>query len=271
MMNAQSGKLLNLVSRGTGILADLTWPSGVVQEAKRWFVDRYNIDMSEAEHPIDTYKSVGELFTRKLKPGLRPLGTGVVHPCDGFLSKVQPIQNDVLVQAKSHSFSLQDMLVDQNALSTFQGGVSLTYYLCPTDYHRVHSPLDCEIESVTHVPGALWPVNNWAVDTVPGLFAINERVVFRGRSGNVPFALVMVGATNVGKITVSFDTEIKTNVRKKPFNYHAKTYLQPVTVNKGGELGIFNMGSTVILVFPVGVVNKMPSVGPVKLGVSLTM
>lgn len=271
MMNAQSGKFLNLLSRGTGVLADLTWPTSVVQEAKRWFVDRYKIDMTEAEHSIDSYKSLGELFTRKLKPGLRPIGNGVVHPCDGYLSKVQLVQSDTLVQAKSHVFSLQDMLVDQNALAVFNGGVSLTYYLCPTDYHRVHSPLDCEIESVTHVPGALWPVNQWAVDTVPGLFAVNERVVFRGRSGNVPFALVMVGATNVGKITVSFDTEIRTNVRKKPFNYHTKSYLQPVVVNKGGELGIFNMGSTVILVFPSGVVNTLPPTGPVKLGVSLTM
>src|SRR5690606_26308945 len=117
----------------------------------------------------------------------------------------------------------------------------------------------------------LWPVNSWSVKTISRLFAINERLVIYLRSEGQEIALVMVGATNVGKITATFDEEIITN-QTHFSTMREKAYSKPIPVVKGQELGVFNMGSTVIVIYPPGRIDRLPVVGPheVKMGQSLS-
>jgi phosphatidylserine decarboxylase len=258
----------NVISRVTGDLVAIERPKLFARQVRDWFIQRYDINMHEAELPLESYPSVAKLFTRKLKPGIRPIGEGLVHPCDGRLTCAELIESNSLVQAKGHHYRLNALLVDEKALNLYGGGAHLVYYLCPTDYHRVHAPVDGEVTEVVHVPGALWPVNEWSVQNIADLFSVNERVIFNIKTALGPVALVMVGATNVGKITVSFDPCVVGNQGdlREP---HRKTYDNPVKIKKGDELGVFNMGSTVVMIYPKNMLNVLPKLGATKLGQSL--
>lgn len=235
----------------TGKLVHIKLPLKLNSSAKSWFIERYKINMTEAEFDVESYPHIGAVFTRRLKAGLRPIKALFVHPADARLTAAQKVSSDILLQAKGKNYRLSKFLNIQNH-DIFNNGQVLTYYLCPTDYHRVHSPIHGEITSIDYLPGELWPVNNWSVNNISGLFAINERVVvwYKTPKGNV--AVVLVGATNVGKMTLSFDESVITNqsfFKPKPQEKH---YDPPIAIKAGDELGIFHMGSTVICVYPEG-------------------
>lgn len=255
----------NHLSRFVGKLVHCREPRWLVEKAKNWFVERYKINMDEAELPLAAYPSIGDLFIRRLKPGVRPIQGDLIHPCDAKLTVTGEVTGDQLIQTKGIHYSLNEFLCDSTAADVFKGGHYLTYYLCPTDYHRVHSPIAGEVVKTVHVPGRLWPVNPWSVENISQLFAINERVVFRLDTALGPVAVVMIGATNVGHISVSFNPKIRTNVvgLKAPVT---QNYNPPVKVNVGDELGIFHMGSSVVVVYPPDVLSQLPSPGAVKLG-----
>lgn len=236
----------NLLSYLVGILVEIKWPHYLNSPLKKWFVKRYQIDMSEATYALESYETIGQLFVRQLKTGKRPIGKGFVHPCDALLTQGGAILHDQLIQAKGKSYSLKKLLADHPQWEKFSGGHYLTYYLCPTDYHRVHSPVTGKIISCTHVPGRLWPVNPWSVENITDLFAVNERTITLIESTEGCIAYIMVGATNVGKMTMSFDSEIVTN-QSHFSKLRTKKYQPALPIDKGAELGVFNMGSTVIV------------------------
>lgn len=233
------------LSRLTRRLVEVRSPAAV-----RWFAGQFGIDLAEAEHPIDHYGSILELFTRRLKPGLRPLDpdpAALLCPVDGVLDAFGSVQDGLLLQAKGRSYTLAALLADEALAAQFEGGTFSTLYLSPKDYHRVHSPADVAVSSVTHVPGALWPVNQRAVREVDGLFAKNERLVMLLESERFGrMAYVMVGATNVGHMRLYFDEDVVTNVPRPRIG--RKEYTPPRPLARGAELGVFEMGSTVILI-----------------------
>ncbi len=98
----------------------------------------------------------------------------------------------------------------------------------------------------TYIPGALWPVNEAAVQHVDSLFAVNERIVItlEGAQGGV-MAIVPVGATMVGMTRLTFD-DLHTNARRRVVD--TRHYDPPVALDKGQQIGHFEFGSTVVLV-----------------------
>lgn len=248
------------------------WLAGIRSRlAVRGFAERFELDMSEAERPLSEYASVLELFTRRLKPGARPLDPDparMLSPADGRLLVNQRIEDGSLVQAKGHSYRLEALTGDDAALSTFRGGSMCTVYLSPRDYHRVHAPTAGEILGFSHLPGELWPVNAAAVQQVPGLFSTNERLITHlqtERFGRVD--VVMVGATNVGRIRVSYDVVHTNDGRRSPFVHR---YTKPLPCERGQELGVFELGSTVILLSERPLAFEDLDVGqPVRMGASL--
>lgn len=250
-----------LLSRFLGVVERLESPQWFVRLGKTWFVRRYKLNMSEAEKPIEEYPSLNALFTRKLKPGLRPIRAEVVQPCDAVISQCGPLKEDMLLQAKGWTYSASELVGED-----FKEGYFATYYLCPTDYHRVHFPLSGEVLKVSHVKGKLWPVNEWSVHHVKNLFCLNERVIFKMKTTMGVVYMVMVGATNVGQITTSLVPELHTNLCS---TRESKTYdfsSEPIKVRVGEEAGIFQMGSTVILLTES---NLKWQKGSVQLGQSL--
>lgn len=234
------------------------------------FATFYQINISEAEKPISEYKSIGDFFIRKLKLGTRPIGDQeVVHPADSVITQAGSLDEGTLIQAKGLNYSTSDFLVglpDQDYL----GGAFATYYLCPTDYHRVHSPIKGRIGRVIGVHGDLWPVNQWSTNNIPNLFAKNERVIIEILTSNGPLAFVMVGATNVGKMTLSFWPEFQTNIKDQK-EILIKDFKGNLSVEKGQELGTFHMGSTVVLCLSKNIgsetwLKKLPIGSQVKVG-----
>lgn len=230
-----------------GTIVHLNVPGALGRWSVRTFAGYYKINMSEAEHSIESYSSIGALFTRKLKKSIRPVGLGTcVHPADSRLTTLGTIAENTLMQAKGYKYSLSEFLVDSSALEKWKGGFYATYYLCPTDYHRVHSPVSGEVTKVTVVPGRLWPVNTWSVKAIRNLFAINERVLVEIKTAHGLVIVVLVGATNVGSMSLAFDERVRSNLggEVRHFYYHPQ-----VKIEKGQELGTFHMGSTVVVLY----------------------
>lgn len=249
----------NLLSRLVGALVSLRLPQPFRKIIIQNFANYYKINVAEAEKTIDEYSSIQDFFTRRLKKGIRPISGSLVHPADAVITSHGRIHSSELIQAKGLSYSVAELL-GENTLR-FEGGYYITYYLCPTDYHRVHCPCEYRIEKIRFLSGDLWPVNAISVLKVPKLFAINERVVSIGNGGSL--SLVMVGATNVGKIRLSFSGEISRGF-DNTIEFHP-----PKKLSVGEEFGVFNMGSTVILLLdPSYQVAEVKS-GAVKLGEKL--
>lgn len=240
--------------------------------AVRRFAARYHAAIEEAERPIDEYESVLDFFTRRLKPGLRPIDPdprALVSPVDGAYLVAGTIGEDRLYQAKGRTFTLNALLADPAAESRFRGGSYFTFYLAPRDYHRIHSPVTGKITGYTYVPGDLFPVNAAAVAHVDELFARNERLITHvdtAAFGKV--AVVKVGATCVGHIKVGYDNAVMTNCGGR--QVQRTTYPSPIPVERGAELGVFEMGSTVIVVVekPLDRVEMSPGQA-VRLGIAI--
>ena len=218
--------------------------------AVRRFAARYGVAVEDAERPLDEYESLLEFFTRRLKPGLRPIDPDpdvLVSPVDGTVLVAGPVGTGTLFQAKGKSYTLSALLADEAAPGIFARGHYVTVYLAPRDYHRIHAPAAGIVTGCTHVPGALFPVNAAAVAQVEGLFATNERLITHletDRFGRID--VVKVGATNVGHITAAYDAGVATNVGQTETTH--RRYAPGIPLEKGAELGVFEMGSTVIVV-----------------------
>jgi phosphatidylserine decarboxylase len=202
------------------------------------------------------------LFSRRLKPGVRPIGEGPVHPVDAVIIARGPMDQHTLLQGKGRTYTLEELVHNPQVARHFKNGSFLTYYLCPTDYHRVHAPVDGEVTWSCHIPGAFWPVNAWGVQQVPKLFCINERVVTFLQTPQGPVAVVMIAAMHVGQITLAYDATITTTRRGPRRPITETVYTPPKPLPKGAELGIFHMGSTVIVLFAPGVLSI--EVGPLQ-------
>lgn len=225
----------------------LRGPAG--KAAIKWFVKHYNVNTDEIEKPADEYNSLADFFIRKLKPGAReidPRPDAIVSPVDGLVSNFGDINGDTLIQAKGKDYTLNALLADTEYAETFINGKYVTLYLSPRDYHRMHTPLDGSVYAMRYIPGKLFSVNAFGVRNIDNLFAVNERLVnyFDTAAGKV--AYIMVGAMNVGRIRVVYD-EFATNTKKTSAFY--KPYDKPHEFQKGDEIGRFELGSTVILLF----------------------
>lgn len=254
----------NLLSFLVGIVVSIRIPI-LGNWAARIFAKHFKINLKEAEKDISQYKSIQDLFTRKLKAGIRPIQGKLVHPCDSEITQSEVLQNFSLIQAKGKTYSLETLL-QKNNIEHFKAGKFITYYLCPTDYHRVHSPISGTITGIDYIKGKLWPVNPWSVENIEDLFAINERLIFYIENQDTKAALVMVGATNVGKMTSPFINNFSTN-QFGPKKSFANLNFE---VSVGDEVGCFNMGSTVVMIYDNNTAGQLAvQPGKVKLGEKL--
>ena len=231
----------------------------------RFFLRLYPINLAEAaESDALAYESFNAFFTRALKPDARAVDRApeaVVSPVDGSVSQAGRIEGDMLLQAKGIHYSTSELLGgDDDLARQFDGGSFATVYLAPFNYHRIHMPLAGTLLSARHVPGDLFSVNAVTATSVPGLFARNERVacVFDTLAG--PMAVVLVGALFVGSISLSWTGELPPHRGRRARQLPAHDPL--VALEKAAELGQFNMGSTVILLFPAGRAALRPDLMP---------
>jgi phosphatidylserine decarboxylase len=175
----------------------------------------------------------------------------VVSPVDAVVSETGVARGGRLVQAKGIDYTASALVGDERVGARLDGGRYATLYLSPRDYHRIHFPLSGRVLGWRYVPGKLWPVNPASVRSVPGLFTVNERLVTLLDSPLGLVAIVAVGATVVGRVRATFDPDVPvTNLPGA--GARSLDYVSPIPVEKGQELGAFEMGSTVILIFEPG-------------------
>jgi phosphatidylserine decarboxylase len=243
----------NALSRAAGALTRWRAPAPIRLAAMRAFARRYGIDLGECPE-LELYRTFGEFFARPLRPGLRPIAAGervIVSPVDGVVSETGTATAGRLVQAKGIEYTAAALLADAALARRLEGGPWATLYLSPRDYHRIHFPLGGGIVGWRYVPGALWPVNPASVRTVPGLFAANERLVTVLDTPLGRCAVVAVGATVVGRVRAYYDPGVP-HTNQPGGAPRSRDYEPAIPVEKGQELGAFEMGSTVILLLEAG-------------------
>lgn len=229
------------------------------------FVRHFRPDMSDAERSDPrSYASFNEFFTRGLRPGARPIEpeeSTLVSPVDGAISAQGTLQGAQLLQAKGRYYSLDALLGQSSWVSRFTGGSFVTVYLAPFNYHRIHMPLSGELQAAWYLPGRLFSVNATTAAAVPGLFARNERIVcaFEGRC---PFVVILVGALFVGSMSTVWHGPVTPRRPRTRTTLPLSASLAPLNLQKGAELGRFNMGSTVIVLLPPGAATWRPEVSP---------
>jgi phosphatidylserine decarboxylase len=251
----------NALSRIVGGATRLPLPGPVRRAAMRRFAARYGVDLSECAD-LASFSTFGQFFARPLLPGRRPIAPGedvIVSPVDALVSEAGLAEEGRLIQAKGLDYTLEGLLGDAAVARRLQGGAWATLYLSPRDYHRIHFPIAGRVTGYRYLPGRLWPVNPISVRNVPRLFCVNERLVTLMETPLGACAVVAVGATVVGRVRAFYDPAIPvTNLRGAvPLSHD---YPQPIPVEKGAELGAFEMGSTVIVVFEPGRVALRPEV-----------
>ncbi len=253
----------NSLSRFVGSLSDLPLPDAVRGFVYGTFANLVGAQVEEAEYPLEHYGSLNDFFTRRLREGLRPIDNAprtLVSPVDAKLSQFGRITDGKLVQTKGRYYSLRDLVASEQEAKAFEDGYFMTLYLSPKDYHRVHFAAEGMVRGFAYHPGHLFPVNAPSVNSVDSLFAINERVCVymdagaeevapenQGRAStyaDTPLAEILVGATCVGRMTLAFDDLCTNKVDTPSQRVH---YAEGRKVERGDELGAFNLGSTVIL------------------------
>ncbi len=238
------------ITQFVGWLAECRW-----KWFKNWAIKRlirkYHVNLSEAaSENLDDYPNFNSFFTRQLKPECRPIPPGadiLSSPADGCVSQIGKIHDDILIQAKQFYYTTVSLLGGSETLAhRFENGNFATLYLAPKDYHRVHMPIRGKLLETTYIPGKLFSVDQVTTQSVPNLFSRNERLVCIFETEIGPVAVILVGAMLVGNIETVWPMQHPRN------EITTEHYANGVVLERGAELGLFKMGSTVILLFPKG-------------------
>ncbi len=243
------------ISRVFGYISLIPLPERIMDKIISWYSGKYGVNLSEAEVPPDGYTNLNTFFTRKLKEGSRLIDDdkhSVVASTDSRVDQFGDLSSDAILQAKGVEYSLRDLIPSIEA-ERFVNGKFITLYLSPGDYHRIHSPVSGRIKGFFNIPGKLYTVQEFMVRGLKGLFAINERLITYIDTPYGSVAVCKIGAINVGKISLSYDHAVTNRFfRSKNEKIYAED--KKPEVRKGDEIGIFNLGSTVILLFEKGMV-----------------
>ncbi len=258
------------LSRLAGRLADCRWP-WVRDALVRTAIRRYQIDLDEAAEPDwRRHACFNDFFVRALRQGTRPVAdehAALTAPADGVVSAAGALRDHCVIQAKGHAFPLPALVGEQGPrVAALSDGSFATIYLSPRDYHRVHAPLAGRLIAAEYFPGQLFSVNPRTDAAIPGLYAVNERLVcwFATELGDV--AVVMVGALLVAGIETLWQGRYRAGLRHRR-RFHPED--PAATFARGAELGRFRFGSTVIVIAPPGVAMTVVPGQTVRVGQSL--
>jgi phosphatidylserine decarboxylase len=263
--------------------------SGIVRAATRWqtvwwknllikwFIRQFGVDMTEAQYPDPgAYPDFNSFFTRALRPAARPLpdqAQAISSPIDGYISQIGAISDGRLLQAKGRDYSLVTLLGgNEDRARAFRNGSFATLYLSPRDYHRIHMPCAGVLTQSIYIPGRLFSVAPHTTRAIPGLFTRNERLVNLFDTPSGPMALVMVGAIFVACMETVWDGVVRPagpGIQVRQYNTGPGTR---TGLRRGDEMGRFNMGSTVILLYGPGQVRWLEGLAadrPLRMGESI--
>ena len=261
------------ITRAVGRLSDARISAPLASTVVGLFARAYDVDLGEAIRPEGGYDSFDSFFTRKLKEGARPTCTdphAIVSPADGNVVALGPIEHDGRFLIKGRDYRADELLGDVDEAKRYEGGHFAVVYLSPRDYHRVHAPVAGDVSTIRSMPGDLFPVNSIGERHIDSLFSINRRVAIaidtpptESKPLGSRVTVVMVGAMIVGRITVS-----AIEAHDVPLGTHIISPVQHV--ERGGEIGIFHLGSTAVVFVEPGDSALTRRLGPIRLGEPLS-
>ncbi|WP_281951046.1 phosphatidylserine decarboxylase [Nitrosophilus kaiyonis] len=238
----------NIISAGFGKFASKRFHPILQKFINSSYIKLLGLDMSEFKEARD-YKSLNELFTRELikKRDIDYQEDSIISPTDSLITECGKLKKDKSLQIKGMEYSIDSLLIEcKENLNKIYDGDFINFYLSPKDYHRYHVPCDMQILKVIHVPGKLYPVNLRYLKKKINLFIENERVILECKNKEDRlFYIVLVGALNVGQMTLVFEKRVETNKNRELSIYKYNN----LWMNKGELLGYFKMGSTVVMLF----------------------
>lgn len=214
----------------------------------KWFADDLRLD--EAER--DRFDSLQGCFTRRLKPGARPIAPdpdALVSPCDAVIGAHGRIENGLLLQAKGMTYRLDELVADPGLATAHAGGSYVTLRLKSSMYHRFHAPCAGRLRRIVYISGDVYNVNPPTLARLQRLFCRNERAVLPVEvepvePGNPPgpVTLVPIAAVLVASMRFSFLPD-PLNLR-----YRGPNRIEcDVRFDRGDELGWFEHGSTIVM------------------------
>jgi phosphatidylserine decarboxylase len=214
------------ISQMTGKFAKSKASRGLITR----FAKAYGIRIEDAEKSLKSYGSLNDFFTRRLKPGLRPVDSGaavLVSPVDAKITGIGPVEDGLIVNVKGQDYTIDELLNRSPRVMNYNRGFYFVLYLSPTDYHRIHSPIAGQVLEKEHVPGKVYPVNEFGLTKMRRVLSRNERLITILQHEFGEIAVIKVGAMNVSSIQ----------------------YVEPLPaqLERGGELAYFEFGSTVVL------------------------
>ncbi|MEI8343585.1 MAG: phosphatidylserine decarboxylase [Candidatus Moraniibacteriota bacterium] len=248
--------LINIISRITGRFVEVQFPAFIQRRINACFVGFFGLDLTEFES-AEKYPSIQKLFTRSLKkPRIFSAKAGdLISPTDSKIAQFGALENSTILQVKGLTYELKDFLTDateEGELKKIENGKFINFYLSPSDYHHFHAPTDFKIQKIIHVPGTLFPVKKSSLEKNKNLFVKNERVILECLTvQGFLFYFVAIGALNVGKIRIFKEPRLQTNSAGQQ-GHVVHNYTKPVGIEKGEDLGLFEMGSSVVILFESG-------------------
>jgi phosphatidylserine decarboxylase len=239
-----------LISRIVGYITRIPLPSFILNSVTSLYCNRYKVNREEIHYPEGGFRSFNQFFTRRLREGVHVIDSAedsVIAPVDARIEQFGEIVDTSIIQAKGVDFSLSDLL-PSDIYHFFVDGSFITFYLSPADYHRIHMPVRGALKGYYCIPGKLFTVQEFMVRGLKGLYSMNERVISYIETARGMVAECMIGAMNVGRISLSY-ADVQTNgAFRKRREYFFPDENKP-HLEKGEELGVFNLGSTIILLF----------------------
>ncbi len=239
--------ITNYLSYGFGLLTNIYLPVWFRPIVYIVYSRICQVDLAGVPESLKSYRTLGEFFVRDLKPGSRQMSSDFVSPVDGFLRDQFVVSEDKQLQVKGVNYRISALLGNHFQASDYFGGALYNLYLSPKDYHHVHAPCSGRVKRLVYIPGFLWPVNNFTYQRLPNLFARNERVIMELETALGTILLVMVGALNVGKMSLTFN-DLVTNQELLKKDLQA---VEEKNINfcfeLGQRLGTFHLGSSVVL------------------------
>ena len=223
------------------------WFQHIVNQS---YVRLMGLDMSDFYAP-SSYKTLNKLFTRSFRePRSFSLNENdFISPCDSLITECGDLDGNIALQIKGMSYSVSELLGEhfsEAEKALLSGGQFMNFYLSPKDYHRYHIPVNLNLLKAVHIPGKLYPVNIPSLNKRLDLFIENERIVLACETQEKKrFYMVLVGALNVGKMQVNFDSNIQTNASTQDVQSYQ---YQNLHLQKGEDFGCFEMGSTIVII-----------------------
>lgn len=197
----------------------------------RTFLGMKEDDFKALIAPLGHYKNIASFFSREIDLDLRPMeNQEFISPCDGVISEYGNISGqEHTLRVKGNDYLVSTLLKSKELAKKYRNGSYLILYLSPRNYHRFHVPMSGVIDHYEHLQGYAFPVNSLGLKLAGNVYEKNERVILNIKGNTIDICMAVVGACAVR------------GIKMLKFSGHK--------INKGEELGRFELGSSIVLFF----------------------